>query len=56
MILSVEGHDVVRPEDLARYISVYKPGQKVTIEILRDGEKKSVEVTLGKRPASVPNG
>jgi len=56
VILSVEGHDVVRPEDLARYISVYKPGQKVTIEILRDGEKKSVEVTLGKRPASVPNG
>jgi S1-C subfamily serine protease len=56
VILSVEGHNVVRPEDLAQYISVYKPGQRVTIEILRDGEKKAVEVTLGKRPATVSNG
>ena len=55
-ILSVEGHEVVRPDDLARYTSDYAPGQKVTLTILRDGEKKDVEVTLGKRPDSVPHG
>ena len=55
-ILSVDGHEVVRPDDLARYTSDYAPGQKVTLTILRDGEKKDVEVTLGKRPDSVPHG
>ena len=56
VILSVDGHEVVRPDDLARYTSDYAPGQKVTLTILRDGEKKDVEVTLGKRPDSVPHG
>ncbi|HWW67336.1 MAG TPA: trypsin-like peptidase domain-containing protein [Solirubrobacterales bacterium] len=56
VILSVDGHQVVRPDDLARYTSNYAPGQKVTLTILRGGEKKDVEVTLGKRPDSVPHG
>jgi S1-C subfamily serine protease len=50
VILAVEGHKVVGPDDLARYISAYQPGDKVTLEILRDGQRKEVEVTLGKRP------
>ena len=52
MILEVDGHDVVAPDDLARLIASKKPGEKVTLTILRDGEKKQVEVTLGKRPDS----
>jgi S1-C subfamily serine protease len=55
-ILAVDGHDVVAPDDLARLTSSYSPGQKVTLTILHDGEKKNVEVTLGKRPESVPKG
>lgn len=50
-ILAVDGRKVVRPEDLARYISAFKPGDKVTVEILHeDNEREDVEVTLGKRP------
>jgi S1-C subfamily serine protease len=56
VILSVDGHKVLRPEDLARYIASYRPGQEVTLEILRDGQHKEVTVTLGKRPESVPEG
>jgi S1-C subfamily serine protease len=56
VILSVDGHEVVRPNDLARYTSDYSPGQKVTLTILRGSEKKDVEVTLGKRPDSAPHG
>ena len=57
MILAVDGHQVVRPEDLARYISSFQPGDKVTLEVLHDdGEREEVEVTLGKRPASEPGG
>ena len=51
VILSVNGRKVVRPDDLARYISSFKPGQKVTLGVLHsDGGRDSVQVTLGKRP------
>jgi S1-C subfamily serine protease len=52
-ILAVDGHEVVQPDDLSRYISTYKPGQKVRIEVLHDdGDRENVEVTLGKRPVA----
>ncbi len=56
VILQVEGHDVIRPDDLARFVAAKKPGEKVTLTVLHDGEKKQVEVTLGKRPDSVSEG
>jgi S1-C subfamily serine protease len=52
-ILAVEGHEVVEPDDLARYISAFQPGDRVTLEVLRsDGDRENVEVTLGKRPVA----
>jgi S1-C subfamily serine protease len=56
VILQVEGHDVVLPDDLARFIAAKKPGEKVALTVLHDGEKKQVEVTLGRRPDSVGGG
>jgi S1-C subfamily serine protease len=51
VILSIDGHEVVRPDDLARYISSFEPGQDVTLEVLHeDGSTEEVRVTLGKRP------
>lgn len=50
VILAVDGHKIVQPDDLARLIATYRPGDTVTVEILRDGERRQVEVTLGKRP------
>ncbi|MGH2975532.1 MAG: S1C family serine protease [Solirubrobacterales bacterium] len=52
VILSIEGHKVVSPDDLARLISIHEPGEKVGLEILRDGKHEEVQVTLGKRPQS----
>jgi S1-C subfamily serine protease len=52
-ILAVAGHKIVGPDDLARYISAFEPGQKVKLEILHDnGDRENVEVTLGKRPVA----
>jgi S1-C subfamily serine protease len=56
VILEVEGRKVVGPADLARLISTFQPGDKVTLTVLRDGDEDDVEVTLGKRPDSVPGG
>jgi S1-C subfamily serine protease len=56
-ILAVDGRKVVRPDDLARYISSFAPGQQVTLEILHaDGGRDEVQVTLGKRPGAGSNG
>ncbi len=56
VILQIEGHDVIEPDDLARLVSTRKPGEKVEMTILHDGKKETVEVTLGKRPETVPTG
>ncbi len=56
VILEVEGHKVVGPADLARLISTYQPGDKVKLTVLRDGDRDEIEVTLGRRPDSVPAG
>ncbi len=52
-ILSVDGREVVRPDDLARYIASFQPGDRVTLEVLHDdGKREKVEVDLGKRPVA----
>jgi S1-C subfamily serine protease len=56
VILQVDGQDIVGPNDLARVISAHRPGDKVTLEILRDGDRKQLTVTLGKRPESTSEG
>ena len=52
VILQVDGHDVVGPDDLGRFIASHKPGDTVTLTILRDNQRKQVKLTLGKRPDS----
>jgi S1-C subfamily serine protease len=52
VILRIDGEDVVGPDDLARFIAEHQPGDTVTLTILRDNERKQVELTLGKRPDS----
>lgn len=50
VILQVDGRDIVRPDDLAEVIAAHKPGDEVTLTVLRDNEREQVELTLGKRP------
>ncbi|MDP9385950.1 MAG: trypsin-like peptidase domain-containing protein, partial [Actinomycetota bacterium] len=56
-ILTRVGDTVIEdPDDLSTAISRYKPGEKVTLQVYRDGEPRRVEVTLGERPLSPPQG
>jgi S1-C subfamily serine protease len=50
VIVEVDGHKVIEPDDLARLISLKLPGETVKLTILREGKRKEVDVTLGKRP------
>jgi S1-C subfamily serine protease len=50
VVLAIDGHPVVQPDDLARYIAGHQPGDTVKLEVLRDDKREEVNVTLGKRP------
>jgi S1-C subfamily serine protease len=52
VVLQVDGRDIVSPDDLAEAISSHRPGDVVTLTILRDNQRREVKVTLGKRPDS----
>jgi S1-C subfamily serine protease len=54
-ILAVDGHPIVEPDDLARYISNFQPGEKVKVEVLHaNGDRETVEIVLSKRPVAEP--
>jgi S1-C subfamily serine protease len=50
VILAVDGKRVTAGEDLSSYLTQTRPGETVTLTILRDGERMQVEVELGERP------
>jgi S1-C subfamily serine protease len=52
VIVAVDGQKLVAENDLSRLIALHDPGDKVTLQIIRDGETMDVEVTLGARPGS----
>ncbi|HEU5364826.1 MAG TPA: PDZ domain-containing protein [Hanamia sp.] len=41
---------ITSPDDLRNAVQSYKPGDKVTVNYLRDGRNKSVTLELGKNP------
>ncbi len=47
VILSINGHPVSTWEELRLQISQILPGSKVTLKVVRDGETRSVDATLG---------
>jgi len=50
VIISIESHEVSDPRDLARTIAGMPPGSAVKFGVFRNGEEKSVVVTLGELP------
>jgi S1-C subfamily serine protease len=51
ILVAIDGTEIATPEDLREVISARKPGDKLTIEAYRGSDKRSFEVTLGRRPA-----
>ncbi len=53
VIVSINGSEVDDMDDLIAYLSGNtRPGDKVTLEVIRDGEREGLEVSLGARPDS----
>ncbi len=52
IVVAADGKKVSSIEDLRDAIAAHMPGEKIRLQIFRDGERSSVTVTLGRRPAS----
>jgi S1-C subfamily serine protease len=53
VIVAVDGDEILGETDLPKLIAQHDPGDSVTLEIIRDGETRTVDVKLGERPESV---
>jgi S1-C subfamily serine protease len=58
-----EGGDIVTrigdrriddPDDLSEAVQLFDPGQKVKVEVYRDGKKRELDLELGERPLNPP--
>ncbi|WP_210424106.1 S1C family serine protease [Halorussus ruber] len=50
VILAIDGKRILTGEDLSSYLTQTRPGDTVTMTILRDGQRMQVQVELGERP------
>jgi len=53
VIVAVDDQRLEHDSDLAEFVSRRRPGESVTLEIIRGGETEEIEVTLGPRPDRV---
>jgi serine protease Do len=56
VITSVNGHHIGNARELAINVSQIAPGNVAALAVLRDGDKKSVNVTVGTLPADQASG
>jgi S1-C subfamily serine protease len=53
VIVAVDGDKIVGETDRPKLIAQHEPGDTVTVEVIRDGETRNIDVKLGERPDSV---
>jgi S1-C subfamily serine protease len=56
VVTGVQGAPVRAASDLARALLQYRPGNVVTLDVRRGGDRRQVRVTLGERPLDTPRG
>ncbi len=54
ILVSFDGEPVRTPAELGAIVALAEPGSVVPVEIYRGGERRTVRVTLGNRPARLP--
>ena len=54
VVTAVQGRPVHAESDLAKALLDYEPGDTVTLDVRRGGERRQVRVKLGERPLDTP--
>jgi S1-C subfamily serine protease len=53
IVIEADGKKIHGMEEIVELVNEKKPGEEVTLKLLRSGKEKTATVTLGKRPAKV---
>jgi S1-C subfamily serine protease len=56
IIVGVDGKAITSSDDLSSLIGEHKPGDTVSLEIIRGGKRRTVNVKLGSRPNTLATG
>ena len=51
VIVAVDGHAIDTPAELASAVAAHKPGDRITLHVVRNGTGRDVPITLGNLPA-----
>ncbi len=52
LIVAIGGTPIAGPDDVINAVTAKQPGDSVTVVVLRDGKRTSVDVVLGTRPST----
>jgi putative serine protease PepD len=55
VVTAINGKSIGSTEQFIETVDNYPPGQKITLTVNRNGQSKSVPLTLGNRPQASPN-
>jgi S1-C subfamily serine protease len=56
VITAVDGHEVHRDDDVSDALLDVAPGDTVTLDVVRDGHRRTLDVRAGDRPLESPRG
>ena len=54
VIVGIDGKHVDEPEDVSDAVSDHRPGEQIEVEVIQDGERRTVTVELDTRPQRTP--
>ena len=54
IITKIDDRKIDTPDDLSEAVQLFDPGQKVRVEVYRDGKKRDLDLVLGERPLNPP--
>ena len=50
LIVAIDGTPITGPDDVIHAVTAKQPGDSVTVVVLRDGKRQTIDVVLGTRP------
>jgi putative serine protease PepD len=54
IIVGIDGRPVDEPEDVSDAVSAHRPGDEIEVEVIRDGDRRTITIELDKRPQRTP--
>lgn len=56
VITGINGHQITTMEDFIKIMNSTRPGETITLTVLRNGEEKTIQLTLGEHPDNPEKG